>query len=391
MKLSRFLLGLLAALLLCQCLQSQEVTPVIYPFAKQGKWGLIDENKKVLIQPSFQYIRLPDRMDEKDLVYAAKQEERWGAIDQTGKVLIPYEYHDLRTSFKSGELVKVITDRKHGLVSYKTGEVVYPIELDKAPVFFGYKLPVAIIKKGGQTAAINGKGKMIVDFGQHKIHVLDKSSDFPDLEITSEGAEPRYVDCWGESKSAKEMQDILIEDRMWANTMISEEVSDNPAKPNTEAIEIDSKPALLVTTKYGSNIHAPPKQQIDTLINVTDALFIKTYIDYKTNKPGILYAICKRDGKIGILNEDNEVITPFEYDRIIQSVDDDPCHLYKGRLRGASNSYGELLVDAVFTSFRKAPKPGLYVVEHPDGYYGYVSMQGVVFLPIDESKVIPKG
>ncbi|MCC9041237.1 WG repeat-containing protein [Myroides sp. M-43] len=104
----------------------------IFEFDKSGyarlhvgdKWGFIDSNHKVLLEPIY------DEITEFDIQGFAriKVGEKWGVINRSFKVLLEPIYDDI-TGFNAEGYARVIKDKKLGVIN-KDWKIVLPIEYD---------------------------------------------------------------------------------------------------------------------------------------------------------------------------------------------------------------------------------------------------------------------
>ncbi len=264
--------------------------------------------------------------------------------------------------------------------------MINSIGYETAPEFFGYNLPVAIVQQHSNFGVVNGKGDIIAEPVYKFAEVLDKYSDFPDIKLKNQDGSIKYIDSWGEEKSLAEMEEVF-EEMMWGDTMIEEvaESMEDKLSHTTEQVEIDGKPSFLVRISYVPGYRQARKEKIDTLLNVEEIQSIDLYTSYETKLPEINYAICKREGKLGIVNADQEILCPFKYDRIKDSKEHFvPTYLYNGPLIGIATGSGRLIADALFLSVKKVDKTELFFVKHPAGYEGYVNTGGTIYLPLKD-------
>lgn len=108
---------------------SRSMTPVFngytnlpnrFHFVQVGKfYGTVDNEFKTIIEPTYDYfLKSPDRA-----VMFAQKNGKWGIIDPQGKVIIPLEY-DYKPEYKDGNYL-VSKDRKTAIVN-RDGKILVP-------------------------------------------------------------------------------------------------------------------------------------------------------------------------------------------------------------------------------------------------------------------------
>jgi len=158
---------------------------LFFPFYKEGKYGFIDEEGKVMIEPQYEVVEpyteglglvvkngelgflnkagdlvIPFDYDDGEPFYEGlaivSRNDKYGMIDRTNKAVIPFQY-DLVGKFSQG-LALVANDTAYGFVG-KEGKVVIPMILDYANDFDkGH----ALIEVDGKKGIINTKGRQVV-------------------------------------------------------------------------------------------------------------------------------------------------------------------------------------------------------------------------------------
>lgn len=124
-----------------------------YWFLEKGKWGLMNKDLKVIIEPMY---------DSHDWMYHGKINvqinKRYGMIDSTGRMIIPVKYESLGSQFYNG-LVLASVNKKWGYLD-SLHQVIIPMEYDDARHFYKN---IAGVKKGKKYFFINRKNEVIND------------------------------------------------------------------------------------------------------------------------------------------------------------------------------------------------------------------------------------
>lgn len=133
---------------------------------KDGKWGIIDNNNKVIIP--FQYDRLTMSYKEPYWIIARKNEKE-GMIDRQGQIQIPFEYDDIG-QFSDG-LAKVEKEGKTAFINTHNKVVIDWAEREYETEFI-YGL--TYYHKNGKNYVMNTDGKVVFSTPYH-ISYIDKN------------------------------------------------------------------------------------------------------------------------------------------------------------------------------------------------------------------------
>lgn len=117
---------------------------------KNGKWGIIDQNNKVIL--NFEYDNIRDHYS--GVILLRKNDKE--AIFKDKEILVPFLYDKI--TYSQGDLVMVEKDGKAGLVNTKNKIIVEP-EYDRITAFYGDD--VAKVIKGDKAGYINKKGELL--------------------------------------------------------------------------------------------------------------------------------------------------------------------------------------------------------------------------------------
>jgi hypothetical protein len=147
---------------------------------KNGKWGLINENNKVLIP--FEYEMIYSTCDQ---TTSAKKNGKWGVIDiNSNAVIIPFEYEETGKTFYN----KIL-----GIKESQT---------------FTINNPVIVVKQNGRWKFIKKDtkslmpftfedvdvdcGEIFLEIGDAKMIMRGKRNSLPYIKFEGEWYEPRY-------------------------------------------------------------------------------------------------------------------------------------------------------------------------------------------------------
>ena len=115
------------------------------------KWGCIDSEGRVVIPPSFEYLRLVAVLPS----LAAKANGKWGVIDSRGTWVIEARYDDV---FSFGEGAAAVRIGERFVLVDREGAVL--AETDLAPMLFAEGL--AAVDSGGRWGFIDRAGQFVI-------------------------------------------------------------------------------------------------------------------------------------------------------------------------------------------------------------------------------------
>jgi hypothetical protein len=98
----------------------------VFPFKKNNKWGIIDENQKVIKEPSFDNITFFINHDSENAVSYAVQNSKRGLLNREGKAIIPFEY-DFISLLRNFTAATIRIKKKVGIFNLKERKVSIPV------------------------------------------------------------------------------------------------------------------------------------------------------------------------------------------------------------------------------------------------------------------------
>ncbi|HTL82772.1 MAG TPA: WG repeat-containing protein [Bacteroidia bacterium] len=125
--------------------------PALIPYMKDGKYGLSDSTRRIIVQPLYDDILFADSLDFVGVELGAK----WGIIDHQGNVIIPPQYDEI--NFGSDYKYFITTNKnKYGAVSLD-GKVTIPCVYDEFADREGMNIAFRKKKKYGIVSVATGK------------------------------------------------------------------------------------------------------------------------------------------------------------------------------------------------------------------------------------------
>ncbi|PTM14761.1 MAG: hypothetical protein DA408_01730 [Bacteroidetes bacterium] len=373
------LLGFPACLLLAQS------SPAVYPYVFQDKWGVVNAERTVILEPSLDTI---EQFWEQGLPTAnaiARLNGRVGLLSGSGKWIINPRLDSIGYShYNAANLRWGVKDGQYGLLTTAGNKGKWAVKprFTEVTEFHGRKLAVAAVRKDNKWGVVNSRGKMVVPCVYDAIKVIDAYSDYPDLKLTQNGV-VTYVDAFGARRPTDEMMIAEQEDDQY-NDMIFEEMVDRESawesvvKPRIRQEKGASGETMVILEAVGAGSREEKARvTIDPGFRVEE---VKLEDEYSL--VGIRYILVSNSGKYGFIGPNGQPCTPVIYDRIDFNGlrYGTAAVLYRGALKGLANGQGERILPAVFSEIKWCRS--MVWVTHPAGYEGYADFLGQVFLPL---------
>ncbi|WP_053991601.1 WG repeat-containing protein [Mangrovimonas sp. TPBH4] len=239
--------------------------------------------KEYLINPRTKKYRteiLQNLIDIKEvpvLIRARNKQDKYGCIDRKGNIVIPFKY-DLMLEFKNG-LAAVKKGKFMGFIN-KKGEVVIPIKYQGA---FSFENNLALVLENDKAYSINRKGEKIAEIGEY----LNTTYWGTDLLSTTKNGEHILTNRKGEKIAGEEFEYFVYDP--------------------TKIMKPFSKDFVLVQSSENNKFG---------IINHSGKIIIPpVYAQILPNfSQGLFFAQKKVDGKWGVIDSENNELTPFIYD-----------------------------------------------------------------------------
>lgn len=372
-------------ILLCLCtslftkpLFAQEA-PLVYPFAYQNQWGIVQEDRVVVMAPQLDSIAFFSSTGAVFKYALALDHEKYGLLNADGSWLAKpkldsigwEEYYAKNTHWAASK-------GKLGLLATKTQKAKWLVKPKFTAVseFYGRKVALAPVAINGRWGVINGDGKLITPCVYDTAQLLDEYSEYPDVKLTLNG-EAQYVDAFGALLSPERIQEIENELEMWGDDIVFADVS----------MEDAPKPRLQINQEKnpdgGTDVILTKNGQEEERVNVPAEYFIQeAVLDDAYNRSQLGYILVKKGNKFGFWGHHGEVATPAKYDHINWKPSNryqQLAYLHQGENVGLADYRGYQIFPAVFSSISEYTY--YFRLVHPDGYVGYGNEKGEVFFP----------
>lgn len=294
-------------------------TASYYTAYSNGKWGVIDNNGKTVINMEYDemvvvpnsrkgaFICTYDVNDEtgeyKTKVINEKGEEKFTEYNEIQAI---DNYDSKQNIWFEDDVLKVKKDEKYGLINFE-GKEILPCEYDKIYSLKGVTENL-IVEKDGKVGLVNSKGQVIINAEYSKIEILLEGYKKEYLVINTEGKQGII------NTSGAVALEIKYEEVKYIN---SSEVY--AAKLDGTWQLVNTKGEVLQTSDgtkeyiYAKGENVIVKQNEKYGIEKLNGENVLPY-DYEELKYAFsIYYIAKKDNKYGVINVNGETIKNFEY------------------------------------------------------------------------------
>ncbi len=360
-----------------------EIAPRLYPFAFQDQWGVIDEDKNVILEPSHDHIDLFYNNSSPTATTSATVDGRMGIINRAGKWQLRPRYDSVgQAQYTAQHLRWVQQDGQFGLVSTqkRRARFLFKPRFDEVSRFDGRKLGVSVVRDGDRWGAINHEGTVVADFIYDEVEIIDDFSHYPDLQLVLDG-QTTYVDCWGNARTDEEMEAILEEVEMWDSIIDMEaDYEDNTPEARMDLLPLDGRKGWQLSIYAYDRSSGQMSQTINLELEGYDEV---KHVEY--DKEGNVWFIHVRRGDfLGLLDSEGNEVSPVIYEDITPFKGDvgHGLLLHRENRMGWANYRGEQVLPPLFSEIVLLGS-GLFQVRTPEGYFGYANRRKQVFLPIE--------
>lgn len=308
----------------------------LFPFNKDTLWGVIDENKEIIVSPTYDKVFFYQNYDKGNATAIVKKNDRFGLINRQGEVIIPINNKRIKFNESHPEYLLVTdTDGKKGL--FDSSNLKFFIDCAYKNIFFVRNENdfIQVTKEEGQ-GIITPDKKIIVPIEYNYI-VLgeDKNAACPTFIGSKNNRKDRY-NCQGDLIGSEKYK--------------SEE--EEPIFMDQELDEADYPPPPRPTRKRIEKEKIKEEPQIKALLQEYD------HIDFYQNSANELIVTLSKNNKYGFANRQGEIVIPVVYDKLKRTLLKDIYFTIKEEKRGIINLKKKVVVaEAVFD---KLFRPSLY-------------------------------
>jgi hypothetical protein len=222
-----------AILLLKTSFTFSQESEILMPYLKGDKFGYANSKGEIVIEPKYDYVLLFENG-----FALVRLNNKWGIIKQSGQFL--FEPIAKRISlFDSNGLAEVIVEDKSGVINTK-GDWVVPLKYSRVDIKSNF---IAVTNSNNQTALLDLKGKIIVDFKYNYFRFPESSFKRSNLIITELNQKFGLIEIEENGK---------FEERITPQYQSLKVLSDNlfEAKKNDKLGLVNSKGDFIVPFDY---------------------------------------------------------------------------------------------------------------------------------------------
>lgn len=377
-------------------------------------WGVVDEEGKVRIAFKYRSLRYVDNLNDEDNLYVCRTDRGYGFVSTSSGEILPTTYSDL--TYVDGERWSVRRNGKMGMV--KVGEAngsfrvetIVPCEYDQVQAGDEYY----VVTNGSLHGLLDWEGKTViacvyddVDLNKYVGFCSVKRNGLKGLmSKTGEELIPCAFDDFG----------VINKHFFWTrkdNTYgiySSEGEKVQPCKFSSFFIYEEKKKKEVLLSDFAKldrrkhpDLYAVVSGKVGTLDSENFKTKLPCAYDYLSDfatrmkitngvRTEQRLAVCRLNGKYGIVNSEGKQIQPMAFDELRKDVPDPSSkelpdmgsardlHVRIGDKWGILTADGEQLAEVKFDSVGVFHE-GLAVVKAAERY-GYIDRSGAIVIPI---------
>lgn len=379
-------------------------------------WGVVDEEGKVRIAFKYRSLRYEDNLNDEDNLYVCRTDRGYGLVSTSSGEILSTTYSDLTD--EGGERWSVRRNGKMGIV--KVGEVdgsfrvetIVPCEYDQVQTINDDEY--YFVTNGSLHGLLSWDGETIISCEYNGIDLNEYEGFFSVKRNGRKGLMSRA----GEELVPCAFDDcgVIDEHFLWARgdktygIYSSEGEKVQPCKFNSFFIyegkkkkEVSLSDFAQLDRRQHPDLYAVVSGKVGTLDSKKFTTKLPCAYDYLSDfaprmkiTNGVLteqrLAVCRLNGKYGIVNSEGKQIQPMGFDELRKDVSDPSSkelpdmgsardlHVRIGDKWGILTADGEQLAEVKFDSVGVF-HDGLAVVKAAERY-GYIDRSGAIVIPI---------
>ena len=379
-------------------------------------WGVVDEEGKVRIAFKYRSLRYVDNLNDEDNLYVCRTDRGYGFVSTSSGEILPTIYSDL--TYVDGERWSVRRNGKMGIV--KVGEAngsfrvetIVPCEYDQVQA--GDDDEYYVVTNGSLHGLLSWDGETIISCEYNGIDLNEYEGFFSVKRNGRKGLMSRA----GEELVPCAFDDcgVIDEHFLWARgdktygIYSSEGEKVQPCKFNSFFIyegkkkkEVSLSDFAQLDRRQHPDLYAVVSGKVGTLDSKKFTTKLPCAYDYLSDfatrmkitngvRTEQRLAVCRLNGKYGIVNSEGKQIQPMAFDELRKDVLDPSSkelpdmgsardlHVRIGDKWGILTANGEQLAEVKFDSVGVF-HDGLAVVKAAERY-GYIDRSGTIVIPI---------
>ena len=379
-------------------------------------WGVVDEEGKVRIAFKYRSLSYGDNLNDEDNLYVCRTDRGYGLVSTSSGEILPTTYSDL--TYVDGERWSVRRNGKMGIV--KVGEAnesfrvetIVPCEYDQVQTINDDEY--YLVTNGPLHGLLRWDGKTIIACVYNDIDL----NKFEGLFSVKRNGQKGLMSRAGEELVPCAFDDcgVIDEHFLWARKdktygiYSSEGEKVQPCKFNSFFIYEGKKKKEMSLSDFGQldrrqhpDLYAVVSGKVGTLDSENFTTKLPCAYDYLSDfatrmkitngvRTEQRLAVCRLNGKYGIVNSEGKQIQPMGFDELRKDVSDPSSkelpdmgaardlHVRIGDKWGILTANGEQLAEVKFDSVGVF-HDGLAVVKAAERY-GYIDRSGAIVIPI---------
>ena len=292
----------------------------VLSYQKDGKYGLITLDEKVITKPIYDEI---SSINYKEGTFLVKKDEKVGVINMKGKVIIKNEYETITSDNYYNETTKnkttgfIVSQKtedgfRYGYIDYR-GRTILNTEytqLKRVTQIPSEKDIYFIAYKEGQAGLLKNK-QVILNYEYQEIsyYAVD------DIFITTRNGKQGAVTKDGQTILHSEYDSILF-----GGIYLNATKGDENFMFDLNGNQIETESISMTKTDNPNYYIAIDKNDVYTVVDANGKTIIDNNYTYIGYLPGSYFIVAK-DGKNGIINSKGEVIVEIKYTSIFKFND----------------------------------------------------------------------
>ena len=334
---------------------------------KDGKYGIINLDGKVLVEPQYDEITAVTGIEN---AYKVKKDNLYGIFDNEGKQIINVEYADITNLGKDNKSGYIVKDQnnKFGIVDYSANKVL-EIKYDSIEKVYGNDLYV--VTENGAKKLVNKSGEDVITSGFDNITEILKNKE--NGVIFQRAGKYGVMNLNGEETIAPEYEElkeaktgILIAKRDGKYGVIDMTKAEK-IPFNYNSISYNEKADIYIaddenfnSTLFNSNFEAKITgilTDVDTdagyikIVVGDDTRFYNFRFEEKSDKDILTtntLFLSKKDGKFGFVDKDGNVVVDYIYDDATEQNQYGYAGVKKDGKWGSIDSKGNVVQEPVY-------------------------------------------
>ena len=344
----------------------------IVPIKENGLWGWVNREGKQIVPCKYNRELWPFQFENETCVCVTNETTGLiGVLNAYGETVVPFEYNDIKTRNNPGimsNLFIVQKEGKWGAVN-KQGKIVIPIIHDK-PQHSDVDKGIVFFEKGNKWGGYDEYGNNVLPFIFN--YTADQPTEFKDFSIV-QALDKTWFLCDKKGKMKKLNIDanaelwtypddklLIVKEGKWDRLFDIE--SNKYVSPFFDQICLEYK------NKFVADIRTANGYTSFIINDKGKRLFTHEYDHCHALDYGYIKA--EKNGKFGIIDYNDRIIVPFEYDDFndVSALTPNLFSATQNGKTGIIDLNNRVVVDYIYDDIRMDKETGLLEVMKGDKY-----------------------